>query len=327
MSVIYIREQGSTVKRSGERLIVTKQRQNVLEIPIFQVDSLAVMGNVTVTTQAMSLLMERGIDINYFSYSGKFIGTMSSDSGKNIFLRLAQYELYQDVERRLALARIIVANKADNQLKMITSHDWRTSGNPEYDWKKDADAIRKLKEKIPTAKNNNELMGIEGSCSKAYFSAFGAMLTGDFKFTGRNRRPPRDPVNILLSLGYTFLAKEVSSALQTHSFEMYLGFLHGIRYGRQSLPLDMMEEFRQPVVDRYVLNVCGKRIINSFDFDTSGELPALTDEGFKKFCVTYEDWLKSGENGGKRALIKKQAAALKQTVLKGTEYVPYSMGD
>lgn len=327
MSVIYIREQGSTVKRSGERLIVTKQRQNVLEIPIFQVDSLAVMGNVTVTTQAMSLLMERGIDINYFSYSGKFIGTMSSDSGKNIFLRLAQYELYQDVDRRLALARIIVANKADNQLKMITSHDWRSAGNPEYDWKKDADAIRKLKEKIPTAKNNNELMGIEGSCSKAYFSSFGAMLTGDFKFTGRNRRPPRDPVNILLSLGYTFLAKEVSSALQTHSFEMYLGFLHGIRYGRQSLPLDMMEEFRQPIVDRYVLNVCGKRIINSFDFDTTGELPALTDAGFKKFCVTYEDCLKSGENGGKRALIKKQAAALKQTVLKGTEYVPYSMGD
>lgn len=327
MSVIYIREQGSTVKRSGERLIVTKQRQNVLEIPIFQVDSLAVMGNVTVTTQAMSLLMDRGIDINYFTYSGKYIGTMSSDSGKNIFLRLAQYELYQNVDKRLALARIIVANKADNQLRLISSRDWRSAGNPDYDWKKDADEIRKLKQKIPTVKNNNELMGIEGSCSKAYFSAFGAMLTGDFKFNGRNRRPPRDPVNILLSLGYTFLAKEVSSALQTHSFEMYLGFLHGIRYGRQSLPLDMMEEFRQPIVDRYVLNVCGKRIINSFDFDMSGELPALTDEGFKKFCVTYEDWLKSGENGGNRALIKKQAAALKQTVLKGIEYCPYSMGD
>lgn len=115
-----------------------------------------------------------------------------------------------------------------------------------------------------------------------YFSVFSHMLKSNVKFETRNRRPPKDPINVILSLGYTFLTKEVESVLALHSFEMYIGFLHGIRYGRKSLALDLVEEFRQPVVDRLVLRLFNKRILNEYDFETQEGRVLLLEEGFRK---------------------------------------------
>ena len=157
------------------------------------------------------------------------------------------------------------------------------------------------------------------------------MLKCDFEFHGRNRRPPKDPVNAIISLAYTFLTKEMCSTLDSESFETYLGFLHGIRYGRKSLALDMIEEFRQPVVDRLVIFLFNKRMLGIHDFDFPGDGNViLNEDGFRKFCAEYERWM-NGSNGASgeksfRGRMRDQASALKRAIQNGCAYSPYAWG-
>lgn len=323
MSVLYIKEQGAVVQKRSERLAVTKNSKTLLEIPFANIENVAIIGNVQITTQVLHVLMERGIDVSYFSFSGKFYGQTASDQSKNIFLRFSQYALYNDIDKRLNIAKIIVDNKIQNQISMINNHRWKEE---QHDWRDDIIKMKQLQNSLSDKKTSNEIMGVEGMCSNIYFGAFGYMFHCDFEFHGRNRRPPKDPINVLISLGYTLLTKEVSSVLDAESFEMYLGFLHGIKYGRKSLPLDIVEEFRQPVIDRFVINICNKRIINRYDFSNEEDTIVLNEDGFKKFCKEFEDWI-TGKVGGLnyRSLIKQQVSNLKRMVLKNEKYVPYSM--
>lgn len=189
--------------------------------------------------------------------------------------------------------------------------------------------MERLLQKLPDMQDSSSIMGIEGAASSIYFKAYAHMFHSTITFPGRNRRPPRDPVNIILSLGYTLLTREVESALESHSFEMYLGFLHGIRYGRKSLSLDLVEEFRQPVMDRLALQLFNKGTLGPYDFEKNGDAPpVLTEEGFKKFCQNYEKWI-SGQNpasGDKsfRQRIQQQAAELKMAVKEKRPYRPYT---
>lgn len=322
MAVLYIKEQGATVQKRGERIAVTKGTMTLLEIPVMNVENIAIIGNVQVTTQALHMLMESGVDVSYFSFSGKYLGKTGSDHSKNIFLRFAQYEVYNNIDKRLAIARVLISNKISNQIAMIKGHRWK---DEPHDWKADVEQLCRLQDMLPQKCTSNEIMCIEGMCSNIYFGAFGYMFHCDFEFHGRNRRPPKDPINVLISLGYTFLTKEVSAALDAESFEMYLGFLHGIRYGRKSLPLDIVEEFRQPVVDRFVIFVCNKRMLNRFDFSDDEDGITLNEEGFKKFCQEFERWMTGAGGVHYRNRIKGQAALLKCTILKQEPYVPYSL--
>lgn len=326
MAVLYVKEQGAYVQKQGERLVVTKKNQTLLELPIIKVENVAIIGNVQITTQALHMMMERGIDVSYFTYYGKYVGHASADSSKNIFLRFEQYQIYLDLEHRLQMARKIVDNKIQNQIGLIRHHRFESG---EYDWKADVQQMEKYRETLPERKTSNEILGVEGICSNIYFRAFGHMLKCDFKFTGRNRRPPRDPVNVMISLAYTFLTKEMCGILEAESFEPYLGFLHGIRYGRKSLALDMIEEFRQPAVDRFVLLLFNKRMVSEYDFDlTEAGRVLLSDQGFQKFCTEYERWMtgKNSLSGEKsfRNSMRDQIANLKRTICKGEVYQPYN---
>lgn len=325
MAALYVKEQGSTVQKRGEKIVVTKGSETLLETPVARIEGLAVLGRVQVTTQALQMLFENGVDVTFFTATGKYLGKAGAESSKNIFLRFAQYGVYNDTERRLALARTITANKIDNQITMMRRYRFKFE---DYDWKADAAQMERLKSTLSDKQTTNEIMGIEGMCSNIYFGAFGRMFTNGFVFNGRNRRPPRDPINVLISLGYTFLTKEVDMALEAESFETYLGFMHGIRYGRKSLPLDMVEEFRQPVVDRFVVRICNKKMVNELDFDDSGDGIVLCEDGFGKFCKAFERWM-TGAIGGVnyRGRIKQQAAMLKRSIMKNEPYIPYSMAD
>ena len=232
-----------------------KKGQTLLDIPVFQVDNIAVIGNVQISTQALHMLMSHGVDVSYFTMSGQYLGITAAESTRNIFLRFEQYRCYMNESKRINLARCIVDGKIHNQMALIRDHRWASN---DCDWKTDLDRMEQIRRTIRQRENSQELMGTEGICSQIYFGAFARMLKCDFRndaymFRGRNRRPPKDPVNVILSLAYTFLTREVCSILEAESFEPYLGFLHGIRYGRKSLALDLMEEFRQPVIDRLVL--------------------------------------------------------------------------
>ena len=328
MAVIYIKEQGAYVRKEDRRLLVEKNSVTLAEIPIVNVSNVAVMGNVQLTTQALHMLMYEGVDVIFFSYAGNYLGQISADSSKNIFLRFAQYECYMDIDRRLMLARTIVKNKIINQINVIKNHNWREI---EYDYHDELVQLNKNLISLPEKQTANEIMGVEGICSSIYFTSFGHMFRGNIRFEGRNRRPPKDPINVILSLAYTLLTKEIASVLDAESFETYLGFLHGIRYGRKSLALDVVEEFRQPVVDRLVVILFNKHIITEDDFSQSDEGILLTEEGFKKFCGEYEKWMKrpvsEKDNRNFRAIIKNQVSNLKKAIREGRDYFPYEWGD
>lgn len=324
MAVLYVKEQGTYVKKKNESIVVSKGSDILLQLPVANLDNMAVIGNVQLTSQVLQMLLMRGVDINHFSFSGKYLGRTAAESSKNIFLRLAQYEIYHNLERRLELARQIVNNKILNQMKMIERFPF--SGQ-EYVWRSDVEKMEYHRQKLPYKKTSNEILGVEGICSQIYFGAYGKMFKCEYEFHGRNRRPPRDPINVIISLGYTFLTKEVSNALDAESFEMYLGFLHGIRYGRKSLALDMVEEFRQPVVDRLAIRLFNKRMITEFDFSLEENAILLNEEGFKKFCKEFEKWMtdKAFSDGEMsfRSRIKFQVGQLKKAIQSGREYLPF----
>lgn len=317
MAVIYVREYGVMVSKQDEQLVLTQKGQKLVERPVLGIDGLALFGNVQMSSQAAVMLMERGIDVSYFTYGGKYIGHLASDASKNIFLRLAQVDCYQDDIFRIDLAQTIIRNKLENQIQAIRSYRWDEIA---YEWKSDVKSIQELLDRLPEKMEINAVMGIEGLASNIYFHSYGQMFRGKIEFPGRNRRPPRDPINIALSLCYTMLTREVEAALEAESFELGLGFIHGIRYGRKSLALDMVEEFRQPMADRMVLRLFNKQMLSSYDFESySEEPPHLTEPGFRTFFREYEKWMKEF-----RPRIRKQAALLKQAIRKREKYLPYS---
>ena len=168
-------------------------------------------------------------------------------------------------------------------------------------------------------------MGVEGLVSQIYFRSYGHMFKSELKFSGRNRRPPRDPVNAVLSLTYTFLTRDMCSILDIQSFETYLGFLHGIRYGRKSLALDLIEVFRQPAADRLVLRLFNKQILTKYDFrEDDMEGIYLNEDGFQKFCYEYAKWMSDKRKGDSwRILMRRQAQILKDAIQYGTVFTAW----
>ena len=181
---------------------------------------------------------------------------------------------------RLKFARAIVDNKISNQMEMIRQFRWNDS---EYDYREDLNSLSEYQKTLERKETVNGLMGVEGICSAIYFRSYAKMFKSSVSFHERNRRPPKDPINAILSLTYTFLTKEITAALEAESFELYLGFLHGIRYGRKSLALDLIEEFRQPAADRFVLRLFNKGMLGEDDFQMEDCAVRLKPNAFKQF--------------------------------------------
>lgn len=324
MSVIYVREQGAYIKKIDKRIVIEKGGKILADIPLRSVTNLSVIGNVQVTTQVLQLMMQEGIDVSFFTYSGKHIGQIAAESSKNIFLRFSQYKRYENIDDRLKIARVIVANKIQNQIAVLSEFNWK---GIEHDYHAETGQLKKQLTALESASTANEVMGVEGICSAIYFTGFSFMFKCKFRFEKRTRRPPKDPINIILSLAYTLLTKEVAAALEAESFETYLGFLHGIRYGRKSLSLDIVEEFRQPVVDRLIVILFNKNMLGEFDFEQREEEIALTEDGFRKFCVEYEKWMKKPvdkvESRSFRTIIRDQVSELKRAIRNNEMYKPY----
>ena len=327
MAVIYVKEQGAYIKKCGKRIQVEKEGKRLADFPVFQVTNVNIIGNVQVTTQTLHFLMQEGVDVSFFSRSGTYIGHMTAAASRNIFLRMEQYDCYRDIEKRLAIARRIVENKVNNQETLIRKFRWKPE---EYDRKNDLHEIDRMLDTLKEKKTANEIMGVEGICSAVYFRAYGHMFRCRLEFPGRNRRPPKDPINVMLSLTYTFLTKEAASALEAESFETYLGFLHGIRYGRKSLALDIVEEFRQPAADRLVLRLFNKQMMSEYDFDIEDGRVSLRAESFRKFCMEYEKWMtqpvSEADPRSFRDILKEQVGLLKKAVREKGEYIPYQWG-
>lgn len=320
MAVIYVREQGACIHKSNLQLAVQKGQHILKKVPLSYVEQLAVFGNVQITMQLMQYLLQQGIEIHYFTYGGNYLGCSKGEHSRNIFLRCAQYEIFSDMEKRMVIARTLVEGKIKNQLTVIRKYRWDTVG--ECNWHADVQSLENQLELLEKKNSIEEIMGTEGFASTIYFRSYGQMFKSELKFGGRNRRPPRDPVNAVLSLTYTFLTRDMCSILDVQSFETYLGFLHGIRYGRKSLALDLIELFRQPVADRLVLRLFNKQILTKYDFrEDDMEGIYLNEDGFQKFCYEYEKWMSDKRSGDSwRMLMRRQAQMLRETIQYGTVF-------
>ena len=288
---VYLNTQGLRVGRSGEVLQVKEKEAMRQEIRPMEISQLNLMGNIQVTTQATQLLCEAGIPVCYFSQGGWFYGLTTGMVTKNVFQRQSQFRLAGEPWFCLRLARKLVSGKIRNQRTMLL----RNHAEPEER------VLREMKEmagRADGAKSAAELLGLEGNGAKQYFGAFDGMLkageSGDkpaefrLDFEGRNRRPPRDPVNALLSLGYSMLSKDLTIACYAVGFDPMMGFYHQPRFGRPALALDLMEPFRPLIVDSAVINAINTKMVTAADFVRSGDAVGLTPGGRKSFYHAYE---------------------------------------
>lgn len=288
---LYVQSAGAKIGRSGAELVVETRDKEKHTVRITDTSHVVLFGAVQISTQAVQDLCDRNIPVVYLSSGGWFFGMTRGMDHKNVDLRRQQFAAAASTERSLQIARRLVGVKIRNSRTIIR----RNASDPP------TRTLQRLKELITTAEEATSLeslLGIEGTAARMYFEAYGEMLRppkeeGDptamtFDFDGRNRRPPRDPVNSLLSLGYAMLAKDLTIALQAVGFDPYLGFYHQPRYGRPALALDVMEEFRPLIVDSVVLSAINTGAVKLPDFIRRGGAVTLTQAGRGKFIRAYE---------------------------------------
>ncbi len=241
--VLYVDEPGAYIRKSGERLVVTKDQTTLREIPAVNLDEVVLAGQVNLSTSAHRMLLEHEIPVSFLSPHGNYEGRLQPACSRNAVLRIAQVQVHLDPAARLQLARQFVAGKLANMRTVLVRHR-RTHNSEEL-----VRAIRELSASAERATGATELAvlrGIEGMGSRHYFSVLNSLLRPDlpFAFERRTRRPPTDPVNALLSFAYALLTKEAVAALGVAGLDPYVGFLHEAKYGRPALALDLVEEFR-----------------------------------------------------------------------------------
>ena len=290
-AVLYLQEPGSHVGKRSEHLVVRKEGAELSKVPMHAVRQVVVFGNVQVSTQALETLSANDIPVMYLTGYGRFVGAFLPSMPKNVGLREAQYRCFADEAECLKLAKAVVRAKLTNQraLLMRSLRGGGERGSEELAAQGIADLLRKLDD----AAGVETVLGLEGQGAALYFGEFGRFLKArppgrGFDFTVRNRRPPRDPVNALLSFAYALLAKDCFSAVCAVGFDPYRGFFHASRHGKPSLALDLLEEFRPVIADSVVLTLVNNEMVGPEDFLSWREACHLTEAGRKAFFQAYE---------------------------------------
>lgn len=329
MSTVYIDEMGSTLHHRGEEIHVIKEGAVLAKLPLTQIDRVILAGPVQLSTQTMGLFLKHNIPTTFMTIYGDYRGKLTPPTHKNVALRLLQYDRYRDESFRLSQGKAIISAKIRNFQELIQKH---CRSHPETQIQEELSSLDHMVRTIHSARDIAALMGFEGTAARYYFQALGKMVRREFSFVGRSKRPPKDPVNALLSLGYTLLFHEMVTAVEAIGLDPYLGFLHSVEYGRPSLGVDLCEEFRY-LVDSLVLAMINRGELNQYDFrqgDDDGWY--LVDQGRKTFYGAYEKKIRTeisylnGDAMSYRRIFFRQAEALAR-VIKGedAEYRPFLM--
>lgn len=283
--VLVVQTPGAQIGQRGEQLIVSVKGEDVRKLPGQQVRAIYCFGAVQITAQAVATCLELGIDVSYFSPAGRFIGMLRGLPASGVDARRGQYRLFELPGVRLQLAREIIRAKIHNQRVMLM----RNGDVPD----RVLQLLAGFRDATGNATDLTELLGIEGNAAALYFEQFDSMLKRRnewaFDWRGRNRRPPRDPMNALLSLGYSMLAKELTGVCHSVGLDPFLGFLHQPRYGRPALALDLMEEFRPLLADSVAISLINRGELGLVDFIKSANGTFLNDRGRKAF---WEAWFR-----------------------------------
>lgn len=274
-NVLYVLSE-SWLGKEGECAVLKIEGQPPRRIPVQALEGIVCFGRVSMTPQLMAQCAESGVAVTWLSTNGRFLAAMHGPVRGNVLLRRQQYRWADDSERSAAIARFILKAKLGNA-RTVLRRAAREADRPEpaATLASAADAQTAALTRLDRESTLDGLRGVEGDAGASYWAAFAAMIGNDdsaFRFAGRNRRPPLDAVNCLLSFVYTLLAHDVRSALEGVGLDPYVGFLHRDRPGRTSLAFDLMEEFRPPIADRLVLTLINRRQVapSGFKADEGG---------------------------------------------------------
>lgn len=286
--VLYIDSPGVYLRKREGRISVEKEKEVVQEVPLTSIDQVVMVGRVNATMPLLDELMRSGIPAYFCSTGGSLSGWLQPAWGKNSLLRIAQTRLFDRDEQKLTMAKAFVKGKLHNQRTLLMRYN-RTIKSEAL--RRSCDFLLLCLRKIDEQQDLNQLMGMEGSGGRAYFEAIPLILKEgqDFFFAGRNRRPPRDPVNAMLSFGYALLTKDILSEIMRVGLDPYVGFLHSAVYGRPALALDVMEEFRPILVDSAVFTAINTGMVTADDFVMAEGSCQMSEAGRKALFQAYRN--------------------------------------
>lgn len=287
MGSLYIIQDDAFIGKIDERLNVKVKNQTLQDVPLIKLEGIVVLGRATISPAAIAELLERKIPLTFLTENGKYLGKLEPELAKNIFVRSAQWQAAGESEKAVHLVQGFVRGKLKNYRNTLFRNQRK---HPELDLQAAIARVENAIAPIDKTDKINSIRGLEGAGSAAYFGAFNKLIrTQGFSFETRNRRPPTDPVNSLLSFGYSLLRHDIQSAVNIVGFDPYLGYLHYQHYGRPGLALDLMEEFRPLVVDAVVLTAINLRILSPKDFSSEplSNAVLLSKEGRREFLKLY----------------------------------------
>lgn len=294
LNTLFVTSEDIYLSLEGENVLANREKQVVARYPLHTLQTIVSFSYAGASPALMGTCAQKGIGLAFCTPRGKFLARVNGESSGNVLLRREQYRMADDPERSCAIARNMIFGKLSNASasirRTLRDHEPRISGSDLEE------ASQRIKELLPLVLEVSEpeaLRGLEGVGAAAYFGVFDQLILNrkeDFFFHGRNRRPPLDRINAMLSFAYSLLAHDCASALESVGLDAYVGFLHRDRPGRTSLALDLMEELRPCMADRFVLTLVNNRMIRPEDFQTqdSGAV-LLTEDGRKKFLKAWQE--------------------------------------
>lgn len=290
LNTLYLTTPESYLSKDGENIVVSVNQKEVFRIPALNVEAIVTFGYMGASPGIMKLCADKGIGLTFLTPNGRFISRVQGQIRGNVLLRKAQYALSEDAAKTTELAKIMIAGKVQNYRSILRRYERDYGQNESVE--EVVNAIDWAKRDILRCNDKDVLRGLEGDAASCYFSIFPTLIINqktDFPFSGRNRRPPKDAVNAMLSLAYTLLTNDVTSALETVGLDPYVGVFHTLRPGRASLSLDMVEELRAYLGDRFVLSLINRKQITKSDFLYQGDDGViLTDKGKKTFLTAWQ---------------------------------------
>lgn len=281
--ILIVQDNRAFLSKHGDQVHVQKDGSTVSKHPIKQIRSIHLFGPIQMSAQLIHECLEEGKDVSYFAPSGRFLGLLRGLPASGVDARLGQYRAFQETNSCLMLAREIIRAKIHNQRVLLMRN-----GEVEDS---EIEQLRRLRDNTAEASDVQTILGLEGRAAAIYFKNFSSMIKekkwSDFAFSQRNRRPPRDPVNALLSLAYSMLAKEFTGVCHTVGLDPFFGFYHRPRYGRPALALDLMEEFRPLVADSMAISIINRSEISPSDFICSSQGCNLNENGRRSFWQAW----------------------------------------
>lgn len=287
LNTLYVTTSEAYLSKDGLNVVISVKGEEVFRIPIHNIEQIVTFGYMGASPGLMKLCADSGVALTFLSPQGRYVGRFQGPTRGNVLLRKAQYKYAEDAEYVLHLSRLLIAGKIQNYRNILRRFVRDNGENAAIS--QSAEELQKCKNRTLKATSVDSIRGIEGDAASTYFGVFEQLILNQkdsFSFKGRNRRPPKDAVNAMLSFVYTMICNDMAAALETVGLDPYVGFMHTLRPGRASLALDMMEELRAYLGDRLVLSLINRRQITIKDFLHQGDDGIIMTDTGKKTIIT-----------------------------------------